>query len=281
MNYNFYFWRFQTLVQTFRVWTSQTCLHETVLASWRSWAELPRQMRRARAAVRRGCRPDIRATPSVGPLMSSRAQNCLIPIVSLPTLIPYMNVVDTRRPPGIAPVLACHALVRRWPPLPAACSASRPSLWGEVPSPSSLGCQAKAILEAGALRHVHTDCRRPPWALCRGAPNPAPLHRPLRTPPPLQAPPATSPATSSPPLPTSSPEQELPRLQNRRPAKPHRRHLLRPFQVPEWNPMWPYITLPHFPGRTEPSPRRNRALSAGHGARDYIVIRFFVPGTYL
>jgi hypothetical protein len=238
-------------------------------------------MRRARAAVCRGCRPDVHATPSVGPTDVVASPKSPATHRFTPRYYPlhehrrYVPASWHRPCPG-AP-----RTVRRSPPLPAACSASRPSLWGEVPSPSSLGCQAKAVLEAGALKHVHTDCRRPPWALCRGAPHPAPLHRPLRTPPPLQAPPATSPATSSPPLPTSSPEQELPRLQNRRPAKPHRRHLLRPFQAPEWNPRWPYITLPHFPGRTEPSPRRNRALSAGHGARDYIAIRFFVPGICL
>jgi hypothetical protein len=39
---------FKLQFKIFRVWTSQTCLHETGLVSWRSGAELPRRARRAR-----------------------------------------------------------------------------------------------------------------------------------------------------------------------------------------------------------------------------------------
>jgi hypothetical protein len=50
------------------------------------------------------------------------------------------------------------------------------------------------LLEAGApgayahCRGAYAHCRRPPWALCHGAPRPTPLHHPLSSPLPPQAP---------------------------------------------------------------------------------------------
>jgi hypothetical protein len=41
------------------------------------------------------------------------------------------------------------------------------------------------------------------------------------------------------------------------------------------------VPPPHFIGWTKLSPRRNRALSSGNGAKDYIAIAVFVPGACL
>jgi hypothetical protein len=57
MIYNFYFWRFQTSVQKFRVSNGQTALHRNELRVWRSGAELPRRV----LIMHRGPRPGVRA----------------------------------------------------------------------------------------------------------------------------------------------------------------------------------------------------------------------------
>jgi hypothetical protein len=74
-----------------------------------------------------------------------------------------------------------------------------------------------------------------------------------------------SPATRPPPLSAFMRWQKQGRPWMQGAAKHHRRHFLRPFQPPEWNPRWARITPPSFHGQERPSPSRIPAIPvAGH-----------------
>jgi hypothetical protein len=153
------------------------------------WSALPRRAaRQARHARCRVCA--VGPVPTSVPAVNAVSRSHLNRRHAL-ALIPSGNCV-VHAPASCAlpppPSGRASRAVPLLAPLPTACSASRPSLGGEAPFAMHPWMPSKGELLETVAPGAYAHYRRPPWALCRGAPHPAPLHRPLSTPPPPQAP---------------------------------------------------------------------------------------------